>query len=85
MKVEQIRPSVKALEGVGLGDVLAHFKVAHDGKECYVAVLVRGDDASKRPRTACTCRDAFEGFADADRKPCCKHAEEGMRYMREEL
>jgi hypothetical protein len=86
MTVEQVTPAARALEGVGMGDILRHFRVASDGQTYWVAVLKRG--AEKHTgiiRTCYTCFDGFMGFADADRTPCCKHAVEALRYVREEL
>lgn len=82
MKIEQATPNERALKGLGLGDLLRHFKVTSDnGKEYYTAVLSRAEDRTGRFRTTCTCWDSFVGFADADRAPVCKHADAVIGLM----
>lgn len=84
MRLEQITPNPSALGGVGMGDTLWQFRVDGDDGSYHVALLIRLEDRSRRVRSTCTCWDGFIGFADADRKPCCKHAEAAINLVKAE-
>jgi hypothetical protein len=83
MTVEQVTPSARALEGVGIGDILRHFRVASDDNIYWVAVLeIRADRRIGLRRTNCTCWEAWTNFADAGRKTCCKHAKACVEQLK---
>lgn len=84
--IEQVDVASEAKKGLGVGDLLLHFKVKGDTGLYHVAVVQTAPmRLAGTFRTNCTCWSGFMGFADADRTPVCKHARAVLEFIQEKL